>query len=85
MDRRLASTATIPGRIVAAPPARSVLAPFLLVLASWAFGLPGAVLLAGLLVFAPALASAWAWMFVGFWLLFAAADRALGLAVGPDE
>jgi amino acid transporter len=61
---------------------RSVASGLALGVMSWSFGLPGAALLAGLLVVAPVAANAWAWIFAGFWVLVAAAGRALDLATG---
>lgn len=51
----------------------------------WLFGLPGAGLLAGLAFVAPAAASVWAWFFAGFWMLVAAAGRAVDLALGDTR
>ena len=63
----------------------SILARLVFGLTLWTFGLPGAVLLAGLLFVAPDAASAWAWVFAGFWMLVAAAGRAFELAVGETR
>ena len=62
-----------------------VLGRLVLGLMLWTFGLPGAVLLAALLLVAPAAGSAWAWIFAGFWMLVAAAGRAVDLAVGDTR
>jgi hypothetical protein len=66
--------------VPALPAARPVALRVLLGVASWTFGAPGAALLAFLLVAAPDLAGAWAWIFGGFWVLVAAAGSALDLA-----
>jgi hypothetical protein len=63
----------------------STLGRVLLGVTSWTFGVPGAALLAGLLVLAPQLATAWAWIFGGFWLLVAVAGHAVALATGEHR